>query len=90
MMMTIPGTFRSGVMAMILFGFALSLTMPCRVKSAEDESFAALQADAQKIFRESVSPFENLSPVSTTFISPFELMNQTLLGSVPFQPGFVT
>ena len=35
-------------------------------------------------------PLENFSPLSTTFFSPFGLMYQTWLGSVPFQPGLVT
>ena len=55
--MTIAGNFRSAVIAMILFGFALSLAMPCEAEPADDKDFAALQADAQKAFRDSVSPF---------------------------------
>ncbi len=35
-------------------------------------------------------PLENFSPVSTTFFSPLGLMYQTLLGSLPSQPGLVT
>ena len=42
---------------MILVGFALSRSLPCRAEPADDRNFAALQADAQKTFRESVSPF---------------------------------
>src|SRR5438093_7677671 len=55
--MTTAGTFRSGVMGLILFAFAFSRTMPCQAEPPDDRNFAALQADAQKTFRESVSPF---------------------------------
>ena len=55
--MTTAGTFRSGVIAMTLYGFALPLAMPCQAEPADDRDFAALQADAEKSFRESVSPF---------------------------------
>jgi hypothetical protein len=57
-MMT-AGTFHCGVMARIVFGFALSLAMPCHAEPADDGDFAALQADAQKSFRERVTPFLN-------------------------------
>ncbi len=44
-------------MAMTLFGLALSLTMPSQAALGEAGDFAALQADAQKSFRDGVSPF---------------------------------
>lgn len=44
-------------MAMILCDFALSLAMPCQAEPADDRSFAALQAESQKTFRDSVNPF---------------------------------
>ena len=50
-------TLSSGVIAMTFFGFALSLTMPCKAESADDGDFAALQADAKKSFRDGVTPF---------------------------------
>jgi mono/diheme cytochrome c family protein len=46
-------------MAMSLFGFAFALTMPCQAEPADDRNLAALQADAQKTFREQVTPFLN-------------------------------
>jgi mono/diheme cytochrome c family protein len=55
--MTTAGIFRRGVMAMILCDFALSLAMPCQAEPADDRSFAALQAESQKTFRDSVNPF---------------------------------
>ncbi len=42
---------------MTLYGFALPLAMPCQAEPADDRDFEALQADAEKSFRESVSPF---------------------------------
>ena len=47
-----PGTFGSGVMAMALVAFALSLTLRCTAEPADDADFAALQADARKSFKE--------------------------------------
>src|SRR5258708_34908874 len=55
--MTTPGTFSRDVIAMTLFGLALSLTMPCQAEPADDGDFAALQANAKKSFREGVTPF---------------------------------
>ncbi|MEO6036196.1 MAG: DUF1592 domain-containing protein, partial [Verrucomicrobiota bacterium] len=51
------GTFGSGMAAMALLAFALSLTMRCVAESANDSDFAALQVDAKKSFREVVTPF---------------------------------
>ncbi len=53
------GTFGSGVMAMALVAFALSLTLPCTAEPADDADFAALQAEAKKSFKEVVTPFVN-------------------------------
>jgi len=44
-------------MAVTLLGLAVSLTPPCQAASAGDADFAALQANAKKTFKESVSPF---------------------------------
>ena len=55
-MMT-AGIFRSGVMAVMLCGLAWLATMPCRAEPTDDGDFAALQTDAQKSFREGVTPF---------------------------------
>src|SRR4026209_957758 len=52
-----PGTFGSGVMAMALVAFALSLTLRCAAEPADDADFAALQIDARKSFKEVVTPF---------------------------------
>ena len=52
-----PGTFGSGVMAMALVAFALSLTLRCTAEPADDADFAALQVDARKSFKDVVSPF---------------------------------
>ncbi|MBI3882589.1 MAG: DUF1592 domain-containing protein [Verrucomicrobia bacterium] len=55
--MTMPVTFRSAVMTMILFGFALSLALPCQAEPGDDADFAALQAKAKTTFRDGVTPF---------------------------------
>jgi hypothetical protein len=55
--MTISGTFRCGVMAVILVGFALPLTQPCKAQPASDEDAAALQAEIKKSFQDRVAPF---------------------------------
>jgi hypothetical protein len=55
--MTTFGTFSRGVIAMTLFGFALTLTLPCKAEPADDGDFAALQADAKKSFQDRVTPF---------------------------------
>ena len=55
--MTIPGIFSRGVVALTLFGFALSLSLPCPAAPAEDGDLAALQAKAKKSFRDGVTPF---------------------------------
>jgi hypothetical protein len=51
------GTFGSGVMAMALVAFALSLTLRCTAVPADDADFAALQVDAKKSFTNVVTPF---------------------------------
>jgi mono/diheme cytochrome c family protein len=55
--MTPPGTTRTGLMAMILLGFALLLIVPCQAEPEDDGDFTALQADAKKSFQEGVAPF---------------------------------
>ncbi|MEQ2008952.1 MAG: DUF1592 domain-containing protein [Limisphaerales bacterium] len=45
------------MMAVILFGVALPLTLPCRAEPANDGDFAALQAEIKKSFRDGVTPF---------------------------------
>ena len=52
-----PGTFGSGVMAMALVAFALSMSLRCTAEPADDADFAAQQADARKSFKEVVTPF---------------------------------
>src|SRR5688572_5727053 len=51
------GTFGSGVMAMTLVAFELSLTLLCTAEPADDADFAALQADARQSFKDAVTPF---------------------------------
>ena len=55
--MTMSGIFRRGVIALILFGFALPLAGPCRAEPSDDGDFAALQAELKKSFRDRVTPF---------------------------------
>ncbi|MSU49005.1 MAG: DUF1592 domain-containing protein [Opitutus sp.] len=55
--MNMSGNFRSGVMAMILFGVAPALLRPCRAEQANDGDLAALQAGIKESFREQVAPF---------------------------------
>jgi hypothetical protein len=55
--MTIPGAFRSCVLALILCGWALSRPLPSRAESVDDADFAALQADVKKSLHDRVSPF---------------------------------
>src|ERR1051325_8368888 len=52
-----PGTFDSGVMAMLPVAFALSLTLRCAAAPADEADFAALQADAKNSFKKVVTPF---------------------------------
>ena len=54
---TTPRPFSSGVIAMSLFGVALSLAVPCKAEPGDDGDFAALQADAKESFRDGVTPF---------------------------------
>ena len=55
--MTFRGTYRSGVMALILLGLALSLTSRCPAGPVDAGAPAALQSDAKKTFQEQVAPF---------------------------------
>ena len=79
--MTTAGNFRSAVMAVIGFGFVLSLVAPSRAEPADDRNFAALQADAQKVFREKISPF------ITTYCLDCH-GNKKRKGGFNFQPAF--
>jgi hypothetical protein len=51
--------FGSGAMTMVLFALALAVTRHCIADPANDADFAALQAEAQKSFKEVVTPFVN-------------------------------
>ena len=51
------GAFGSGVMALTLVGFVLSLTPRCIAEPEDDADFVALQVDAKKSFKEVVTPF---------------------------------
>jgi hypothetical protein len=51
------GVFGSGLMAMTLVAFALSLTLRCTAEPEDDADFVAQQADAKKSFKEVVTPF---------------------------------
>jgi mono/diheme cytochrome c family protein len=55
--MTTSATFSRGVIAMALFGVALSLILPCQGEPAENGDFAEIQADAKKTLREGGTPF---------------------------------
>jgi hypothetical protein len=55
--MTMSGTFRSAVLILILFGFAVTVRRPCQAEPANTVDSAALQAELKKSFRERVSPF---------------------------------
>jgi hypothetical protein len=50
-------TFGSGVTAIALIAFALSLILRCAAEPTNEGDFAALQADAKKSFKEVVTPF---------------------------------
>src|SRR5579859_2265069 len=51
------GAFGSGVMAMTLVAFALSLTLRCRAEPQDEVDFVAQQVDAKQSFKEVVTPF---------------------------------
>ncbi|MEP6668042.1 MAG: DUF1592 domain-containing protein [Chthoniobacter sp.] len=55
--MTIPRTFRDGLLAPLLFASALSLAPAGHAESGSDADLAALQADVKKSFRDKVTPF---------------------------------
>src|SRR5689334_15387376 len=55
--MTMAGTFRRGVIALILSGLALPLIGPCKAEPANDADLAALQAEIKKSFKDQVTPF---------------------------------
>src|SRR5688572_15746928 len=52
--MTMSGSFRRGVIALIL---ALPLSRPCKAEPVNDGDSAALQAEIKKSFQGSVTPF---------------------------------
>jgi hypothetical protein len=52
-----PGTFRSGVTAMMLLACAPGSVTPSQAASEGDADLAALQADAKKSFRADAAPF---------------------------------
>ncbi len=55
--MTVPGIFSSGGIALTLFAFAMTAPPECLAEPADDGDFAALQANAQKSFKDEVTPF---------------------------------
>lgn len=55
--MTIPGIFHPSALAALCLGVALSLGTTGRAEPAGEGDFAALQAEAQKTFKEKVTPF---------------------------------
>ncbi|MFT6862947.1 MAG: hypothetical protein ACJAVK_001508 [Akkermansiaceae bacterium] len=55
--MTRAGALKRRVVARALVGIVLSLSLPCRAEQGDDADFAALQAEAQKSFKEGVAPF---------------------------------
>ncbi len=55
--MITTGNFQNGAIAMILFGLSPLLSLPSKAEPPDDRNFAALQAEAQKTFRENVNPF---------------------------------
>lgn len=57
MRMTKPRLLGSGVFAMTLCGFALSLALASQAAPANDADAAAIQAKAKKSFRDGVTPF---------------------------------
>ena len=54
--MTNTGTFRSGVLAAVLCGFALP-GLSAAEAVVDDKAFAALQAETKKTFKDQVAPF---------------------------------
>ena len=55
--MTKPETTRTGLIAMTLLGLVLTLALPCHAQSEEDKEATKLLTEAQKSFREGVTPF---------------------------------
>src|SRR5688572_15828694 len=53
------GTFRFSLMAVASAAFVLSLSLRCMAETAEEAEFAALQSDANKAFKEGITPFIN-------------------------------
>lgn len=62
--MSTAGTFRRGLLAVTLVGFALALPTAVAVaepmeEPAEEQDFEALQAETKKVFKDRVTPFFN-------------------------------
>jgi len=58
--MSTTGTFRRGLLALALVGLALVLPTAVAVAApAEEQDFAALQAETKKVFEDRVTPFFN-------------------------------
>lgn len=55
--MSIPTTFRTGAIALLLFAAAAFLALPCRAESGDDADLAAQQAHAKESFRAKIAPF---------------------------------
>ncbi len=56
-MMTIPRTFRSSVMALLFFASASGFVLSGHAESGSDADLAALQANVKESFRDKVAPF---------------------------------
>ena len=50
-------SFRSGAITMLVFCTSSWLPITCKAQTAADEDFAAHKADAEKFFRDRVTPF---------------------------------
>ncbi|HUR60000.1 MAG TPA: DUF1592 domain-containing protein [Opitutaceae bacterium] len=52
-----PGTSRTGLLALALFGVTLGLATRGKAQPADDADFAALQADVKAAFKDKITPF---------------------------------
>src|SRR5688500_17163957 len=86
--MTISATFRSGVMVLILCGFAVTLTKPCQAEPPNDGDFSALQAEVKKTFHERVTPFVKTYCVSCHGSRPKGGINFLATLKDPGSPAF--
>jgi len=55
--MTTAGIFRTGFVATVIAGLVAALATPVSAAPVTDANYAALQADAEKTFRQNVTPF---------------------------------